>query len=294
MTRRRGPARRPNLSLRTTLKSRAWLLELVLALLVLSGMTAALWPVSASAKRAEVSSVPSLPKPLRKSRSLGMAWRGRLERGVLLSSGAHVRYVSEYAPAGHFYGTWQLVQLLQRAAHQVSLRVPGSRLSVGELSAKGGGNLPGHASHESGRDVDIGFFMLDGAGRPVEAFAFANFDARGRALAPNLGMRFDVRRNWELVSRLITDGEARVQYVFVAPAIRQLLLDEGRRVKAPKVVLDRAARVMVRPGEKHPHANHFHVRIYCAPGDRPKCQDAPPFWPWYPGEPPTSASKRPG
>ena len=119
-------------------------------------------------------------------------------------------------------------------------------------------------------------------------------DARGRGLAPNLGMRFDVRRNWELVSRLVADGEARVQYIFVAPPIRQLLLDEGRRVKAPTGVLERAARVMVRPSEKHLHGNHFHVRIYCAPGDRPKCQDVAPFWPWYPGEPPTSAPNRAG
>jgi penicillin-insensitive murein endopeptidase len=258
-------------------------------LLVLSGATVALWPVSASAKRGQgAAALPSLPAPLRKSRSLGLAWRGRLERGVLLKPGDHVRYVSEYAPTGHFYGTWQLVQLLQRAAYQVFQRVPGSRLSVGELSASNGGNLPGHASHESGRDADVGFFMLDGAGRPVDAFAFAQFDSRGRGLSPNLGMRFDVRRNWELLARLITDGEARVQYAFVAPGIRQLLLDEGRRVRAPTSVLERAARVMVRPSEKHLHGNHFHVRIYCPPGDRPKCQDAPPFWPWYPGDPPTS------
>ncbi|MFT3921100.1 MAG: penicillin-insensitive murein endopeptidase [Myxococcales bacterium] len=259
--------------------------EIAMVMLVLVGGAWGGVPMTASAKRAPAQAeAPSLPKPLRKSRSLGFAWRGKLERGVLLKPGAHLRYVSEYAKTDHFYGTWQLVQLLERAAFQVSQRVPGSKLSVGELSAASGGNLPGHASHESGRDVDVGFFMLDGGARPVEAFAFAQFDSRGRGLSPNVGMRFDVRRNWELVARLVSDGEARVQYVFVAPAIRQLLLDEGRRVRAPAAVLERAARVMVRPSEKHLHGNHFHVRIYCAPGERPKCQDAPPYWPWYPGE----------
>lgn len=284
---------RRSLACRSLAVPRAALSELVLAILVLMGGAWTLWPVPVAAKRVEgAATVPSLPKPLRKSRSLGLAWRGRLERGVLLKPGANVRYVSEYANTGHFYGTWQLVQLLERAAFQVLQRVPGSRLSVGELSAAAGGDLPGHASHESGRDVDLGFFMLDGASRPVDAFAFAQFDARGRGLAPNVGMRFDVRRNWELVARLVTDGEARVQYVFVAPAIRQLLLDEGRRVRAPVAVLERAARVMVRPSEKHLHGNHFHVRIYCAPGDRPKCQDAPPYWPWYPGTVEAGASAR--
>lgn len=244
-------------------------------------------PEAVSAKgEALAAAVPSLPASARKSRSVGFAWKGRLDRSVLLKPGPHVRYVTEYAAAGHFYGTWQLVQLLERAAFGVARRAPGSRLSVGEMSAQTGGNIAGHASHESGRDVDLGFYMLDVAARPYEAFAFSQFDAQGLGIKPNQGLRFDVRRNWELVARLVTDGEARVQYIFVAPTIRQLLLNEGKRLKAPQGVLDRAARVMVKPSGTHLHDNHFHVRIYCAPGDRPKCQDAPPYWPWYPGNPP--------
>jgi penicillin-insensitive murein endopeptidase len=261
------------------------MLRVVLAGWIVVGLLWMASPLPAVAKPSvRQATLPSLPNALRKSRSVGFAWRGTLERGVLLKASPSVRYVSEYQPTRHFYGTWQLVQLLERAAFSVAQRVPGSRLSVGELSAEHGGNLPGHASHESGRDVDLGFYMLDGGARPVDAFAFAQFDARGRGLPPNLGMRFDVRRNWELVSRLVTDGEARVQYVFVSPGIRQLLLDEGRRLKAPAAVLERAQRVMVRPSEKHQHGNHFHVRIFCPPADRPKCQDAPPYWPWYPGK----------
>jgi penicillin-insensitive murein endopeptidase len=128
--------------------------------------------------------------------------------------------------------------------------------------------------------------MLDAAGRPYDAFAFARFDGKGQGLPPNQGLRLDLARNWELLARLVTDGEARVQYVFVAPEIRKLLLDEGKRRGASAKVLDRAARVMVRPSEKHPHGNHFHVRVYCGPEDRPKCVDRAPYWPWYPGTPP--------
>jgi penicillin-insensitive murein endopeptidase len=237
-------------------------------------------------KRATADALPAVPSALRRSRSVGLPWQGHLERGVKLKESAHLRYVPEYEKAGHFWGTWQLVQLLERAAYGVAQRVPGSRLSVGELSAERGGDLPGHASHESGRDADIGFYMLDGAEKPFAAFAFANFDGRGRGLAPNRGLRFDVRRNWELLARLITDAEARVQYAFVAPAIRQLLLNQGKKLGVSRSVLERAARVMVQPGEKHPHGNHFHVRIYCGPNERPKCGDAPPYWPWYPGKAP--------
>ncbi len=207
-------------------------------------------------------------------------------RGVKLEPSRTLRYVTEYARLGdNFYGTWELVQVLQRAAHRVHLRHPGAKMSVGELSARDGGDLPGHASHENGRDADIGFYMLDGEGRPYEAFAFANFDEHGRGLPPNEGFTFDAPRNWELVSKLVADGDARVQYIFVAPPIRKLVLDEAKRVNAPRVVIDRAARVMVGPSAKHAHGNHFHVRIYCSPGDRPRCRDRAPFWPWYAGVP---------
>jgi penicillin-insensitive murein endopeptidase len=253
---------------------------------ILMALWVALWSVSApavSAERSTAAGAPSLPFSLRQSRSLGYAWEGALLRGVKFKPSARTRYVTEYTGSGHFYGTWQLVQLLERAAYGVAQRSPGARLSVGELSGRSGGNLPGHASHESGRDADLGFYMRDLAGRPHEAFSFMNFDARGRGEPPHQGLRFDAARNWELVARLVSDQDARVQYIFVAPALRALLLEEGRRVHASSVALERAARVMVPPSERHPHGNHFHVRVYCGAHERPQCVDQGPYWAWYPG-----------
>jgi len=43
--------------------------------------------------------------------------------------------------------------------------------------------------------------------------------------------------------------------------------------------------VMSQP-RHHPHRNHFHVRIYCNPHERPGCRDRAPFHSWYPGRPP--------
>lgn len=255
--------------------------SLALCLLALSA-----WPEPAFAKRTKLlARVPTLPASMRRSRSTGAPWQGRLTRGVKLEPSDTVRYVTEYASTGHFYATWELVQLIQRAAHRVAVKFPGAKLSVGELSAQGGGDLPGHASHENGRDADVGFYMLDAQGRPYSPYAFANFDGRGKGLSPNQGLSFDTVRNWELLSRLITDGDARVQFVFVAPAIKQLLLTHAKASHVSDAILQRAARVMVRPNEKHPHGNHFHVRVYCSPLDRPKCQDRAPYWPWYPGSP---------
>lgn len=235
-----------------------------------------------------LASPPSGGRGARRSRSVGLPWHGRLKRGVALEESRSIRYVTEYASTGHHHGTWQLVQLLERAAQRVAQRLPGARLSVGELAAEGGGHIDGHRSHQNGRDVDIGFYMTDAAGRPHDAYAFAEFGANGHGRGANQMLRFDDARNWELIGKLVADGDARVQHIFVSTALRGRLLREGRRRGAPSRVLDRAARLMHQPGH-HAHRNHFHVRIYCNPHERPRCRDRGPFHGWYPGRPPNGA-----
>ena len=228
----------------------------------------------------------------RKSASTGYPWKGRLKDGVRLEESKYIGITGEYRAGGHFYGTWELVQLLERAAFRVAKKHPGSKLYVGELSKQRGGAISGHGSHQNGRDVDLAFYMLDAKGQQVVPYAFANFDGNGFARAPNKGLRFDDAKNWDLVARLVTDGDARVQYIFVADPIKRRILAEGERRGASPSVLRRAREVMVQPAKGHPHRNHFHVRIYCPPDDRPTCRDRAPFHPWYPGELPEQGGAR--
>ncbi len=223
------------------------------------------------------------------SQSVGLPFGGSLRNGVLLRESETVRYTGEYAPNGNFWGTEELVHVLERAAAQVARRVPGARLSVGELSARRGGALAGHRSHRNGRDADIAFYMVDAANHTFDPFGFANFDHNGHGLPPNESLRFDDARNWELVSRLVTDPDARVQYIFVANTLRTRLLATGRRRHASARALARAEQVMIQPTHGHPHRNHFHMRIYCPPADRPACEDREPFHAWYPGTPPRTS-----
>ena len=174
------------------------------------------------------------PPPGLRSRSLRYPWDGQLLKGTRVRESDYVRYVGEYAANGHFFGTWELVQLLERAARRVAFRLPGAKLSIGELSRSGGGHIDGHRSHTSGRDVDIGFYVTLADGTPHYTYAFANFDWRGHGMAPNQYLRFDDARNWELVAKLLTDGDARVQYIFVAAHIKQRLIAEAQRRGAPR------------------------------------------------------------
>jgi penicillin-insensitive murein DD-endopeptidase len=226
------------------------------------------------------------PTPRGRSRSVNYPWDGQLIRGQKVRESKFIRYVPEDAVAGRFYGTSQMVQLIERAARRVANRYPGAKLSVGELSSAQGGDIGGHRSHESGRDADIGFYVKGADRRPFSYQAFVPFNAGGRGAGVHADLRFDDARNWELVAKLVTDPDARVQYIFVARVIKNRLLREAVRRKAPAQTIERAESVMVEPARGNPHRSHFHVRIYCAPSDRPMCRDVAPFWAWYPGNAP--------
>jgi penicillin-insensitive murein endopeptidase len=240
-----------------------------------------------TAKGAALDGTPTRATPAPQSSvSSGLPWDGRLQRAVRLHVDAILRPVADYAKRGNFYGTAELVSLLERTAHAIAARWPGSELSVGELSAPKGGKLDGHHSHRSGRDADVAFFMHDEQGRTSRFWRFVAFGSEGIALHTPRALYFDDARNWALVSTMLRDQQARVQYMFVAQPLRTRLLMEGRRQAASDDVLRAAAAVMVEPKEGRKHDNHFHVRIYCARDDRPECQDSAPYWPWYDGTPP--------
>lgn len=260
-----------------------------LALAMFIGPAAATTPPVETPKPAK--EIKLRPPAGHRSRSVNLPWEGTLVRGLKVKESKYVRYLGEYVDAGNFYGTWELVQLVERAARRVATRYPGGpKLPLGELSTKLGGDIVGHSSHESGRDVDLGFYAKRVDGKSYRAHVFARFDGNGRGLPPHQDLRFDRKRNWELVSKLVSDPDAPVQYIFVARPIRNLLLREAVRSKAPASVIARAQSVLVQPARGNDHRSHFHVRIYCPRSDRPMCRDVAPFWAWYPGAVPRSAS----
>jgi penicillin-insensitive murein endopeptidase len=157
--------------------------------------------------------------------------------------------------------------MLDDAARAVRRQYPDAVMSVGHLSKQGGGDLERHASHESGRDADIAFYIKSQTGRPLYSDHFVPF--KGDGTAPSWpGAIFDDARNWALVAALLTDTHARVTYIFVANPIRARLLAYAERVGAPGATRTRAAEIMAQPRGSLPHDDHFHVRIGCPPDSR--------------------------
>jgi penicillin-insensitive murein DD-endopeptidase len=212
--------------------------------------------------------------------SIGTTARGLLVGAAELpADGAHHRC---YRRAGMRFAVPQLVGLVERAAARVADGFPGSALYVGEMSAKWGGDEAGHASHESGRDVDLAFYAEEPGGRALTGFPVTRFDRYGAGIAGKGGraIRFDAARNWELVEALLADEGADVQWIFASDGVKALLLrwavDRGR----DREIVMRAATALHQPSDSAPHDDHFHVRIYCPEGAGDACVDVGPVWPW--------------
>ena len=198
--------------------------------------------------------------------SLGNASDGRLLHSAELAlQGDHHRVLSATRRRGYHFGTDELVGALERAAAAVAEKHPGATLFVGNLSKREGGDIHPSVSHNSGRDADLAFYARDRRGRPLTRLRrMVRFDSRGRGGR----LRFDTERNWTLVRALLTDEAVQVQWIFVSTPLRELLLDWAREHGAPAALIERAENVLGQPGNSSAHAEHLHVRLYCALHER--------------------------
>lgn len=223
---------------------------------------------------------------LARSRSIGWYWRGALERGRRLVDSEHVALLDRHRENGRFWGSTELVGLLERTARRVAEHAPGAKLVAGELSAEEGGDIPGHRSHENGLDADLGFYLRGEDGGWVVPPRFVPVTSRGVGrLDEERTVTFDDAANLAFVEALLADRQTPVQLIFVANGIKRRLVREARRQGRPDEVVDKLERVLMQPGHGPlAHREHFHVRIYCPPADRPDCRDRGPYWRWLPPE----------
>jgi penicillin-insensitive murein DD-endopeptidase len=206
-------------------------------------------------------------------KSIGSPTEGRLVGGSRLGDAPYVRVVPAYSQGDVRWGVENLVGAIDRAARAVRKQFADSVLSVGHLSKPGGGELDRHASHESGRDADVGFYVRDQKGKPIYADHFVAF--KGDGTAPSWpGAQFDDARNWAFIASMVGDGHAHVTHIFVSTPIRQRLLGYAAKIGAPGNLRVRASELMAQPHGALPHDDHFHIRVACPPG-MDKCIEQP-------------------
>jgi len=216
------------------------------------------------------------------STSFGFTNAGGLTKPASLAlKGPGFEVLSHVRGRATHFGTDALVRLISDATAHVAGRFKGSRLSVGNLGFSSGKKIPWSVSHQAGRDADLGMYALDEAGRPLGALPFVRFDAAGEATWHGQRVRFDVARNLALVTFLAEDPARRIQYIFVARWLKDLLLRSASREGVSATVRARLAEVLHQPSDSSPHADHFHIRVFCQIADRTfGCRDRGPRRDW--------------
>lgn len=218
--------------------------------------------------------------------SVGSPSNGSLVDGFRLPlTHAHYRFAGPVHSRSTQWMTLEMAALVVRAAQVVQRETGDATLTVGDASAEHGGALARHLSHRSGRDIDILFYALDGAGDSVTPHGFIPYGDDGHARAGHRALRFDDARNWWLVRTLVSSQHPAVMWIFVAPGLKRRLLGWARQHGEHPEVLRRASQILHCPQDAGRHDDHFHVRIYCSPDDRAGgCDDGGPTWAWVDGD----------
>lgn len=153
--------------------------------------------------------------------------------------------------AAHAWGTQETVDAITRAVAKVHEEFPDSPpLPIGHISARNGGHLNPHRSHQSGTDVDLGFFYRPEAHR---------WYVRGTRQS------LDLPRTWALVRALVTETD--VRFILLDHSIQALLLEYATSIGEDRAWLNDLFKgrgysrpPMIRHAKGH--ATHLHVRFY--------------------------------
>lgn len=186
--------------------------------------------------------------------SVGQPWDGKLVNGDRLPRGEGY----EIRRPARSYGATHVVGHLQRAIAEVRALYPEVHtLAIGDLSARGGGKIGDHHSHQSGLDVDVGFYFRTAPEGYPDRFVEANAD-------------LDLQATWALVTAFARTAplETGVQFIFLDYEVQKRLYDYARKRGTPE---DDLAAIFQYPRGKDAlvgivrhwphHADHLHVRF---------------------------------
>ena len=177
--------------------------------------------------------------------SVGFADEGSLINGVQMPTKPNDAWV--VATPDYAWGTQEAIDAVIAAAQSLHESFPrAAPLRVSRIGLKEGGYLRPHKSHQSGRDVDLGFFYDDNV---------TSVNLRDRRPI------MDAALNWALLRELVTRAD--VQVVLVDHKISAFLHDYALSIGEDPSWLSSLF------GGQHPliqharrHRDHFHVRFF--------------------------------
>ena len=193
------------------------------------------------------------------SESVGVASNGSLEGGVPMLDGPG--RVLKMIP-WKSWATGSTVATLDRVLRQWAADESNEQpILVGNMSARDGGRLEPHSTHQSGRDVDLGYPQILPKGEELN-WREMNAD------------NLDPAATWRLLRLVRATG--RLEAVFIDSKIQKLLYEwarkEGGMSKAtlrrwmeyPRTPPVSSALIQHVPG----HVDHLHVRFKCGAAEK--------------------------
>ncbi|NOZ01312.1 MAG: LysM peptidoglycan-binding domain-containing protein [Deltaproteobacteria bacterium] len=204
--------------------------------------------------------------PCVQSESIGKASHGRLKNGVSIDPDGDNKGNGWVIAARRtaLWATPETKKYVYKCAAKYRAYFPKRKaapIAIGDLSRRHGGRFPPHLSHQSGRDVDIGFINKK---RPSKTGRFRRTTPR----------TLDHYKQWVLTKCFLDNPQT--QYIFMEHSLVRSLkryvksLYRKRRPKMRKYLsyFPGGSKHVIR-GDKE-HRSHMHVRFKCPKGDR-KC-----------------------
>ena len=186
--------------------------------------------------------------------SVGKPWAGKLVNGEVLPRGEGY----EIRRPKRAYGASHVVGHLQHAIAEVRALYPDVHtLAIGDLSQRGGGRIGDHHSHQSGLDVDVGFYFHTAPPGYPDSFVAATED-------------LDLQATWALLTAFTrtADLDTGVQMIFLDYEVQARLYKYAKQHGTPDADL---AAIFQYPRGKDElagivrhwphHADHLHVRF---------------------------------
>jgi LysM repeat protein len=208
-----------------------------------------------------VAGKPAVEVRVVQGQSVGGPGRGKLVGGVQLPQDrAYYRRRPKWS-----WGAQHVVDHTRRAVAQVRRKHPDlHRLAIGDISQPRGGSIPGHRSHQSGRDVDLGlYFRREPSGYPKEFVKASNGELHVEAM-------------WTLIEALwkASRQPGGPEKIFLDYRVQGALYEHARKQGVSKAALEEIFQYPDGRWSHHRlvmhepmHADHLHVRFACPPKD---------------------------
>ncbi len=182
---------------------------------------------------------------------LGTASLGRTNRGALYSA---VQMKSKegwkIVNPRETWGTQETIDYLAHTIRRVRETYPDTPdINIGDISRKSGGHIAPHLSHQCGRDVDLGFYYLDGS----SWYSKVNDN------------NLDLARTWALLKITVTETD--VEAIFLDRKVQATLRAYAEELGESEEWLDEVfggPTSNLRPLVIHEegHQTHLHIRYY--------------------------------